>query len=155
LLFSISADHQGESAMLCEEIMHTDKLETITLEDTVMKAADTMRRRNIGFLPVADPAGKVVGTVTDRDIAVRLVAEDMPARTKIRYVMTNEVIACRPDDDLNFAKDLMAQHQKSRIMCTDDDGQLAGIISLADLAQWGDGAADTLRQVTQRESRAA
>lgn len=141
--------------MLCEEIMHTDKLETITLDDAVMKAADTMRRRNVGFLPVVDPAGKVVGTVTDRDIALRLVAEDMPARTKVRFVMTNEVIACRPSDDLNYAKELMAQHQKSRIMCTDGHGQLAGIISLADLAQWGDGAVDTLRRVTERESRAA
>lgn len=141
--------------MLCEEIMHTDKLETVGVEDPVMRAADTMRRSNVGFLPVCDEAGKVIGAVTDRDITLRLVAEDMPAKTQVRYVMSNEVIACRPSDDINYAKELMAQHQKSRIMCTDGQGRLSGIISLADLAQWGDGAADTLRRVTQRESRAA
>jgi hypothetical protein len=51
----------------------------------------------------------------------------------------------------------MSQHHKSRIMCVDDDGELAGVISLSDVAQWesGNRAADTLRQVSQRESRTA
>lgn len=140
--------------MRCEEIMYAEKLETISQDDPVLVAADRMRKKNIGFLPVCDRDGTVVGTLTDRDIAVRLVAEDLPAKTPVRNVMTNDVVACRANDDVHFAEELMAQKHKSRVVCLDAAGRLLGIISLADIARWEtERAGDTLRRVTEREAR--
>ena len=66
--------------------------------------------------------------------------------------MTREVIACYPQDDIEVAKELMADNRKSRIMCVDDAGALVGIISLSDIAKLeGDGASRTLREVSRRE----
>jgi CBS domain-containing protein len=140
--------------MLCEDIMQRDRLETIGLDEAVLVAADKMRRRNIGFLPVHDQSGVIVGTLTDRDIALRLVAEDLEAKTPVRSVMTHGVVACRPSDDVHFAEELMGQRHKSRVVCLDPKGRLVGILSLADLARWEtDRAGEVLRKVTEREAR--
>jgi CBS domain-containing protein len=98
---------------------------------------------------------KVLGTVTDRDIAIRLVAEQLALGTPVERIMTREAIACHPQDDIREAEELMGEHRKSRIMCVDDDGALVGVISLSDIAKLGSGraAATTLRRVSQRESR--
>jgi CBS domain-containing protein len=97
---------------------------------------------------------KVLGTVTDRDIAIRLVAERRDAGTAVDQIMTREVIACRPEDDIRDAEDLMGKHRKSRIMCVDDGGRLVGVISLSDIAEVdGSRAATTLNRVSQRETR--
>jgi predicted transcriptional regulator len=68
--------------------------------------------------------------------------------------MSLEVIACRPEDDLSYARELMAQNQKSRIMCIDSEGRLEGVISLSDIAQLDESAGGaTLRHVSGREAR--
>ena len=69
--------------------------------------------------------------------------------------MTEEVVACSPQDDIREAERVMAENHKSRIMCNDDDGRLVGVISLSDIAQHEGGAraSDTLRQVSEREAR--
>ena len=140
--------------MLCEDIMQRDRLETIGLDDAVLVAANTMRRRNIGFLPVRDRDGTIVGTLTDRDIALRLVAEDLEAKTPVRSVMTHGVVACKASDDVHFAGELMSQRHKSRVVCLDGKGHLVGIVSLSDLARWEtDRAGDLLRRITEREVR--
>jgi CBS domain-containing protein len=66
-----------------------------------------------------------------------------------------EVVACRPDDDVTRAEQLMGSRQKSRSICTDKDGRLAGVISLSDIAQVEEGsrASETMKQVTDREAR--
>lgn len=110
-----------------------------------------MREKNIGFLPVCDSSSAPIGTITDRDIAVRVVARNLASATAVSDVMTRDVVACRTTDDVEHAKALMAQHQKSRIMCIDDAGHVAGVISLSDIAQKGDAAA-TLRDVSAREA---
>ncbi len=140
--------------MRCEEIMKRD-VECLGLDDTVGQAAIRMRDTNIGFLPVCDEAGKVVGTLTDRDIAVRLVAAGDPPTTKANEIMSREVVSCRPADDISVAERLMGDHHKSRILCLDEDGALAGVISLSDIAQHEEGtrAAQTMRDVTAREAR--
>jgi len=67
--------------------------------------------------------------------------------------MTREVVACRPQDDITKAQKLMSQHRKSRMICVDDAGKLAGVISLSDIAQHQAGdAAETLKNVTTREA---
>lgn len=136
--------------MQCSEIMKAQP-ECIGPAVTAGDAAKRMREKNIGFLPVCDDSGAPIGTVTDRDLAVRVVAPGLTSATPVGDVMTREVIACRTTEDLEHAKALMAQHRKSRIMCIDDAGRLAGVISLSDIAQNGD-AATTLRDVSAREA---
>jgi CBS domain-containing protein len=138
--------------MLCEEIMKRD-VELVYEDQAALVAAEAMRRANIGFLPVCRRTGEVVGALTDRDLAVRLVAEDLPASTSVRNVMTRYVVACRATDDIERAEELMARHQKSRIVCLDQAGRLAGVLSLSDIAQWEpDRASDMLREVSSREA---
>jgi len=114
-----------------------------------------MRDANVGFLPVCDSTKKVLGAITDRDIALRIVAENRPPTTAVGDVMTREVIACRPDDEVTRAEQLMGKHQKSRMICTDQEGRLLGVISLSDIAQVEEPsrASQTMKQVTEREAR--
>jgi len=139
--------------MRCEEIMKHDVV-CVSQDDAVLKAADKMRKENVGFLPVCDRSGVVIGTITDRDITIRVVAEGLsPSTTLVRSVMTNEVIACRPNDDVHFAEELMGQKHKSRILCTDDKGRIQGVISLSDIALWdSERALQTMQQVASREA---
>ena len=65
-----------------------------------------MREDNIGFLPVCDQLGKVLGTLTDRDIAIRVVADGRLPTTMVEDVMTSEVVACSPKDTLEKAEAL-------------------------------------------------
>lgn len=136
--------------MQCSEIMKAQP-ECVDPDVTAADAAERMREKNIGFLPVCDSSGAPIGTITDRDIAVRVVARRLAPATAVGDVMTRDVVACRTTDDVERAKVLMAQHQKSRIMCIDDAGRVAGVISLSDIAQREDAAA-TLRDVSAREA---
>jgi CBS domain-containing protein len=138
--------------MLCEELMKTD-VECVSPVDTIEDAARLMRDANVGFLPVCDESRRVLGTVTDRDIAIRAVADGLGGSTPIEEVMTDEVVACSPKEDIEGALQLMGEHRKSRIICLDGDGRLAGIISLSDIAQLGEVGSDALRQVSEREAR--
>jgi CBS domain-containing protein len=139
--------------MLCEEVMKKD-LHCSNPEDTVEDAAKRMRDRGIGFLPICDSRGVIVGTLTDRDIAVRVVAEGRSGKTRCSDVMTREVVSCKARDNLLKAEALMSERQKSRIMVLDDDGALIGVISLSDIAQRDSDrhAARVLREVSERES---
>jgi CBS-domain-containing membrane protein len=124
--------------------------------DTVKAAAKKMRDENIGFLPICEDGMRVLGTITDRDLAIRVLADDgKNADTQLGDVMTREVVSCKPSDDVRHAEELLAKHKKSRIMCIDDAGKLVGVISLSDIAQRDQGdryVAQTLRHVTQREA---
>ena len=136
----------------CLDIMKRD-ISCLSPQASVQSAAATMRDQNLGFLPVCDDSDHVLGTVTDRDIAIRVVADQRSAQTTAEEIMTPEVVACLAEDDIEEAQQLMAQHRKSRILCLDDDGRLAGVISLSDIAdRLGDGAARTLRAVSRRET---
>src|SRR5207302_9806279 len=96
---------RGLKTMECREIMKED-VECIGPEDPVHDAARAMRDQGIGFLPVCDPGGRVLGTVTDRDLAVRVVAEDCDPSTPVGDVMTREVVACKPQDSVQDAQAL-------------------------------------------------
>ena len=140
--------------MRCEEIMKRD-VESVDSAEPIQTAARRMRDANVGFLPVCDSTRKVLGTITDRDIALRIVAESRPPTTSVGDVMTREVISCRPDDEVTRAEQLMGKHQKSRMICTDQEGRLLGVISLSDIAQVEEPsrASQTMKQVTEREAR--
>jgi CBS domain-containing protein len=140
--------------MLCRDLMKGDVL-CVKAQTTVAEAAAIMRDEQIGFLPICDDARMVIGTLTDRDIAVRVVADNFSPEEPVELFMTPSVVACRSDDDLSIAQDLMGEMQVSRIVCMSETGELDGVISLSDIAQVGDGtdATATLRSVTVREAR--
>jgi CBS domain-containing protein len=140
--------------MRCEDIMKRD-IECVSPQDTVQDAAVRMRDQQVGFLPVCDARKMVLGAITDRDLAVRVLAVGLPGATPIDQVMSHDVVACRPEDDLRRAEELMARNHKSRVMCVTEGGILAGVISLSDIAQAerASRVARTMREVSEREVR--
>jgi CBS domain-containing protein len=101
--------------------------------DPIVEAARLMRDENVGSLPVSDE-GRLVGMLTDRDIAVRVVAEGRsPESTTVGEVFSPNPVAARPDQDLDEALQLMAQHQVRRLPVVEDD-RLVGILAQADVA---------------------
>jgi CBS domain-containing protein len=139
--------------MNCQDVMLTH-VYTCREQDTVERCAMLMRGWNIGFIPVVDEHERVVGVVTDRDLVMRVLAARRPGTTKVSEAMTIEPLAiCRPGDDIKIAERRMASARKSRIIVVDEQGRLAGVISLSDIAH-ADGeqaAGHLLAAVTTRE----
>jgi CBS domain-containing protein len=105
--------------------------------DSVAKAAELMKRENIGSIPVIEneQTKMLVGIVTDRDLALSIVAEGRDARsTKVEAVMTRKLVTCLADDELQKALGAMAAHQLRRIPVVDHDNKIVGIIAQADVA---------------------
>jgi CBS domain-containing protein len=97
-------------------------------------AASMMRNRDIGMLLVAENE-KLVGTVTDRDIVIRAVAEGLdPRSAKTRDVMTKDTLYCFDDQDTTEAAQLMEERQIRRLAILDREKKLVGVVSLGDLA---------------------
>src|SRR5438876_4135868 len=120
--------------MRCEEIMSRE-LVTLRREATVQEAARLMADKDVGFLPVIDEAGRTIGVLTDRDIAVRCVAKGGDVKTaKVIDIITKDHVCCAPQDDVDKAKALMQEKQISRVLCCDQDKKPVGVISLHDLA---------------------
>jgi CBS domain-containing protein len=117
--------------MLCKEVMRRDVF-TIGSGDTLVQAARLMREEKVGFLPVLASDRSVIGVVTDRDIVVRAIADNRPLSAQVREVMSRDVVACKPTDDLREAERLMAMHKRTRIVII-DQGRLVGVVSRADL----------------------
>jgi CBS domain-containing protein len=138
--------------MLIRDLMKRKPL-SILLHETCRMAARKMRDENIGFLPVCDRAGRVVGTITDRDLAIRLVAEGLEFDMPVSDVMSREVVACYPDDDLARAEQVMATAHKSRLVVLETDGGLAGVLSLSDIAEHDvANAGATIARISERET---
>ena len=138
--------------MLCSELMKS-AIECVSPGDGADIAARRMRDHNVGFLPVCDADLRVLGTLTDRDLVIRLLAEQRNLDTPVADLMTPEVVACRATDSVERAEELMGLHRVSRILCTEDDGTLLGVISLSDVAEHDSPtrAGLTLKDVTLRE----
>lgn len=120
----------------CIEVMTKNPIYCLP-NDAVAKAAQLMKNENIGPIPVIEDeqTKKLVGIVTDRDLALKVVADGRdPKSTKVEEVMTRKVVTCRPEDDLQKALDAMSEHQLRRIPVVDDDNKLVGIIAQADVA---------------------
>jgi CBS domain-containing protein len=105
--------------------------------DWVDVATQLMKGEDVGAVPVVEDqqTKQLVGIITDRDIAVKVVAEERDFKsTLIEEVMTPDPVTCRPDDDLQAALDAMATHQVRRIPVVDENNCIAGIIAQADVA---------------------
>lgn len=136
--------------MQLKEII-TSPVETVGPESTLVDAAKTMLSRDLGWLPVEDE-GKIVGIITDRDIAIRGVAAGLDAKkTMVQDVMSRDVFSCPADATVEDACTLMEEEQVRRIVVLDDDEELVGIVSLADIAAQtrGSQSAEVLKKVTE------
>jgi CBS domain-containing protein len=119
--------------MLLRDLM-TRTLHGIDPKTTLQDAAQTMRALDVGALPVCEN-DRLLGILTDRDIAVRAVAEGRsPKRTRARDIMTPDVIFCFDDDDVREAARIMEERQIRRLLICDRSKHPVGIISLGDIA---------------------
>ena len=113
----------------------TGAIQTIAPGASLAEAAKKMASGDIGSLPVCSDKRKVVGIITDRDIAVRAVARGLdPNQTCVRDVMTREVLSCPADSEIEAACELMEQKQVRRLVVTDGEDAPIGIVSLGDIA---------------------
>jgi CBS domain-containing protein len=119
--------------MKVHEIM-TREVEVIHPDATLAEAAEKMRDLNVGPLPVSDGT-TVLGMVTDRDITIRGTATGRdPSTTKVRDVMTPDVVYVFEDDDVKDAAKTMAEKQIRRVVVLNRDKRLTGIVAMADIA---------------------
>lgn len=116
----------------------TENPKTVSSDATVVEAARVMRDDDVGLVPVVD-GDRLVGTVTDRDIAMRVVAEERdPSSTTVRETASTDLVTIDPEQDLDEALRLMAQHQVRRLPVVEEDGRLVGIVAQADVARHGE-----------------
>ena len=127
---------QGETVAAerqrCREIMTKD-VRTAVPDASLADVAAMMRDGDMGSVPVVE-GGRLVGIVTDRDIVVRAVAAGQAPATPVREAMTSELWTVKADDFVFQAVRLMGDKQVRRIPVVNEDGSLAGIIAMADIA---------------------
>ena len=135
--------------MKVSEVMTSD-VQTVTPDQSAREAANFMLRAEAGSIPVTE-GDRVIGMITDRDIAVRGVAEGRGPDTPVRDLMTDHVICAREDDNVDDVARRMSQEQVRRLPVLDADDRLCGIISLGDLAREavGEQAHEALEGVSQ------
>src|SRR5262245_23757282 len=106
---------------------------TVRISDPVVVAAQVMRDEDVGSVPIMD-GGASAGLITDREIAIHVVAEGLdPQTASVGQFMSTDLVTGRPDMTLREASDLMGRHQIRRLPVV-DQGRLVGIVSLGDLA---------------------
>ena len=117
------------------EVM-TPAPETIQADRPASEAAKKMKEADAGMIPVMDN-GNLLGTVTDRDIALRVVAEGKdPQSTTVGEIASRDIVTVQPDEDLDDALQKMAKHQVRRLPVV-EDGRLIGVVAQADVAREG------------------
>lgn len=115
----------------------TRDVQTVRPDQRVEVAASFMLSADAGAIPVTDE-GRLIGMITDRDIAVRGVAKGYGPDTPVRELMTDDIICVRDDDDVEDAASKMSRAQVRRLPVIDDDHRLCGIVSLGDLSRDAD-----------------
>ena len=111
---------------------------TIDAGKSVAYAAKMMREEDVGLAPIVE-GDKLIGMLTDRDIAIRVVAEGRnPDQVKVADVASKQVVTIDPQQDLEEALRIMAKHQVRRLAVVEEDGKLVGVVAQADIAREGD-----------------
>jgi CBS domain-containing protein len=138
--------------MLVSEIMSTE-VQLLSPDDSIQQAACRMRDEEIGSLPVAS-GDRLVGYVTDRDVAVRAVAAGKEIKSPVREIMTERLLYCFEDEEVEAVAKNMALNQVRRLPVLTREKRLCGIVSLGDVAIKGeDGAAeDALTEISEPSS---
>ena len=122
--------------MKARDLMTPDPAQ-VTPSDSLQRVSQLMAEHDCGCIPVVTAADQrvLVGVVTDRDIAIRAVAEGRPGTTPIGEIMTQNPDCVNPNDDIEQVEKLMADRQIRRVVVVDDTGECVGIIAQADLAR--------------------
>jgi CBS domain-containing protein len=137
--------------MTCAQVM-TREPKCCIPSDPVSRVAKIMKIEDVGSLPVCSSrdSRRLVGIVTDRDLALQVVAEDLDAgNTTVADVMSEEPVTCRMDEDVEIALGRMEANQVRRIPVVDEDGALIGIIAQADVATRVQNAQKTAEVVSE------
>ena len=133
-----------------KDVMSRD-VQVISPDATIREAATKMREGDFGMMPVGEN-DRMIGAVTDRDIAVRAVAEGKGPETRVREVMSEEIIWTYEDNTIEEAAELMSEHQVRRLPIVNRDKRLVGIVALGDFAVEPDdieAAAEALADISQ------
>ena len=135
--------------MKVSEVM-TENVQTVRPDQRVQEAASFMLSADAGSIPVAE-GDRLVGMITDRDIAVRGIAKGHGPDTPVRDLMSSDVICARLDDNIEDAAARMSEAQVRRLPVVDQDERLCGIVSLGDLSREADTdcASEALEGVSQ------
>jgi len=119
--------------MKVKDAMKTD-VGFCSAEDSLMKAAEMMRSRDCGVVPIVDADKKVVGILTDRDLCLAVVARNRKASdVTCGELIGGEVIVCAPEDKLEDALKKMRKHQIKRLAAVGENGEIVGILTVADI----------------------
>jgi CBS domain-containing protein len=121
--------------MKASEIM-TPSPRTCTPQASVQEVARLMQEADTGVIPIVESEGnqRLVGLVTDRDLAIRVLAEGRGGDTRVAEAMSAEIAGVSPNDDVKTVRRLMEERQVRRVPVCDEQGRCLGIISQADLA---------------------
>lgn len=121
--------------MRVHEIMSRDPA-CCSPEDTLERAAQLMAENDCGMIPVVEAVNdrRLVGVITDRDIAVRGVANGYRAKTRVGELMTPAPFCCTADAELDDVERVMSDRQVRRVVIVDDDNHCVGVVSQADIA---------------------
>src|SRR5215208_4140944 len=128
---------QRRDAMKVSEVM-TREVQTVSPDQRVQEAASFMLSSDAGSIPVTE-GERLIGMITDRDIAVRGIAKGYGLDTPVRDLMTNDAVCAREDDDVEEAATKMSHAQVRRLPVIDEQDRLCGIVSLGDLSRETDG----------------
>jgi CBS domain-containing protein len=131
------------------EAMSMD-VQVVRPDQSIQEAAKTMSEMDLGMLPVGEN-DRLVGMITDRDIAIKAVAENKGPSTIVREVMTKDVKFCFDDEDVKHVAQNMGEQQVRRLPVVDREKRLVGILALGDLATQGGAqpAAQALERISQ------
>ena len=123
---------------------------TIESSTTAQEAARLMKSEDVGSLPIVE-GDRLIGTVTDRDLAIRLLAEGKSGDTTVGEIASRDLVTIDPQQSLEEAARLMAEHQLRRLPVCEEDGKLVGILAQADVAQSGHDTltGETVQQISQ------
>ncbi|PCI57288.1 MAG: inosine-5-monophosphate dehydrogenase [Alphaproteobacteria bacterium] len=119
--------------MYIKDVMSTE-YQWIAPEATICEAARLMKDQDIGFLPIGEN-DRLIGTVTDRDITLRAVADNLNTSTQVRDIMTPQLMYCYDDQSVDEICQNMAEIKVRRLPVVNRDKRLVGTVSLGDLAQ--------------------
>jgi CBS domain-containing protein len=115
-----------------KEVMSPD-VRVVGPDDTIEFAAQQMRQANFGMMPVGEN-DRLIGAISDRDIAIRGIADGKGPQAKVRDVMSSGIIWAYEDDTVDTAAKLMSEHQVRRLPIVNSAKRLVGIVSLGDFA---------------------
>ena len=139
--------------MSCRDVMNP-RVTTCRLDAFVSDCGRLMGERDVAYVPVLDYQNRLIGLLTDRDLALRVVGEHRSADTRVSSVMSTDVAFCSPEDSLETVEAQMLAAQRPFVVVIDRERHVLGVVGLADIARQEPlgRAAEALRAPTFRGS---